>query len=118
MFPERFPARRAVALTALLLISNPVTSLVLASEPATEAIAWRIDYGQALEEARTRNQLLWIQFTGPWCPKCTRMERETFPDDAIRGHARQSFIPLKLRSDTHEELALGFDLSGLPATVI
>ena len=36
----------------------------------------------------------------------------------IRAHAEQSFVPVKLRSDVNEELALGFGLSGLPATVI
>ena len=33
-------------------------------------------------------------------------------------HAQRSFVPLKLRSDVHEQLALGFNLSGLPATVL
>jgi YHS domain-containing protein len=36
----------------------------------------------------------------------------------IREHAQRSFVALRLRSDTNEELALSFDLSGLPATVI
>ena len=34
------------------------------------------------------------------------------------AHAQRSFVPVKLRSDLNEELALGFELSGLPATVI
>jgi YHS domain-containing protein len=85
-------------------------------EPDT--IAWRDDYGTAFEEAKSTNRLLWIQFTGPWCPNCTRMERESFPDPDIIQHARRSFVPLKLRSDIHEQLALGFNLSALPATVI
>jgi YHS domain-containing protein len=83
-----------------------------------DPISWRGDYAGALEEAKAANRLLWIQFTGPWCPNCTRMERESFPDPAIIQHARVSFVPLKLRSDVHEQLALGFNLSGLPATVI
>jgi YHS domain-containing protein len=83
-----------------------------------DPISWRGDYAGALEEARAANRLLWIQFTGPWCPNCTRMEHESFPDPAIIQHARESFVPLKLRSDVHEQLALGFNLSGLPATVI
>ena len=87
-----------------------------ATEP--EPIAWRDDYGNALEEARTANRLLWIQFTGPWCPNCTRMERESLPHPAVVQHARESFVPLKLRSDVHEQLALTFNLSALPATVI
>ena len=75
-----------------------------AAEP--DPIAWRDDYGTALEEAQAANRLLWIQFTGPWCPNCTRMERDSFPHPAVVQHARESFVPLKLRSDVHEQLAL------------
>src|SRR5262245_11975543 len=46
------------------------------------------------------------------------MEQESFPVLAIREHAQRSFVPVKLRSDVNEELALGFSLSGLPASVI
>ena len=74
--------------------------------PDPDPIAWRDDYGTALEEARAANRLLWIQFTGPWCPNCTRMERESLPHPAVVQHARESFVPLKLRSDVHEQLAL------------
>jgi YHS domain-containing protein len=84
----------------------------------TESIAWRDDYSSALEEARTANRLLWIQFTGPWCPNCTRMERESFPHPVVVQHTRESFVPLKLQSDAHEQLAHNFNLSALPATII
>ena len=87
-------------------------------EDDSEGISWRTDYARALEEARARNQLLWIQFTAPWCPNCTRMEQDSFAHPSIREHARRSFVPVKLRSDVNEELALSFELSGLPATVI
>jgi YHS domain-containing protein len=106
----------SILLGALLAAMTP--ALVVATEPDSDAIAWRVDYAGALEEARAANRLLWIQFTGPWCPNCTRMERDSFPDPAIIQHARRSFVPLKLRSDVHEQLALSFDLSALPATVI
>ena len=46
------------------------------------------------------------------------MERDSFPDADVIDHAQRSFVPLKLRSDIHERLALGFNLSGLPATVL
>jgi YHS domain-containing protein len=88
------------------------------AEPEPEPITWRGDYAEAFEEARTANRLLWIQFTGPWCPNCTRMERDAFPDPDVIQHSRESFVPLKLRSDLYEQLALAFNLSGLPATVI
>jgi YHS domain-containing protein len=46
------------------------------------------------------------------------MERDSFVDPSIRGQAQRSFVPLKLRADENQELALRFELSGLPATVI
>ena len=46
------------------------------------------------------------------------MERDSFPDADVIDRAQRSFVPLKLRSDVHEQLALGFNLSGLPATVL
>jgi YHS domain-containing protein len=102
----------ALALVCAVVGARPAA----ATEP--EPISWRGDYAGAFEEARSADRLLWIQFTGPWCPNCTRMEVDSFPDPDIIQHARRSFVPLKLRSDVHEQLALAFNLSGLPATVI
>jgi YHS domain-containing protein len=116
----RSPRHRRVAsgvsIAVVMLCAGSRIGTVRAVEP--EAIAWRDDYGLALEEARAANRLLWIQFTGPWCPNCTRMERDSFPHPAVVQHARDSFVPVKLRPDVHEQLALGFNLSGLPATII
>lgn len=118
MFPRKFLAGLAGAGTALLIISIFGPATLFAAEPEPGEISWRTDYAQAFEEARGRNLLLWIQFTGPWCPNCRRMEDDSFPHSAVREDAGRSFIPVKLRSDVNEELALGFNLSGLPATVI
>ena len=112
------PCRAAAGVTLglVVLCGGHAACADLAREP--DSIAWRDDYASALEEARTANRLLWIQFTGPWCPNCARMERESFPHPAVVEHARESFVPLKLRSDVHEQLAREFNLSALPATII
>jgi YHS domain-containing protein len=113
---QQHPVRAGVS--ALLLVALLFLDAARASAGDAETITWRSDYEQALAEARSRNQLLWIQFTGPWCPNCKRMEDESFPHPLIREHARRSFVPVKLRSDMNQDLALSFDLSGLPATVV
>jgi YHS domain-containing protein len=46
------------------------------------------------------------------------MEHDSLDHPAVRALARRSFVPVKLRSDLNQELALLFELSGLPATVI
>jgi hypothetical protein len=84
----------------------------------SDPIPWREDYAAALQEARTVKRLLWVHFTGPWCPSCQRMERDSFSAPAIVEHARDNFIPLKVRADIDQQLALNFDVSGLPATIV
>jgi YHS domain-containing protein/thiol-disulfide isomerase/thioredoxin len=106
----------AQSITAVISCASIILGTARATEPVP--ISWRNDYGGALEEARTSNRLVWIQFTGPWCPNCMRMERDSFPDADVIDHSQRSFVPLKLRSDVHEQLALAFNLSGLPATVL
>ncbi len=114
--PRRGPAAPAFSIAAGMLWASLLLSTARATEPTP--IVWRADYGGALEEARATNRLVWIQFSGPWCPNCLRMERDSFPDANVIEHSQRSFIPLKLRSDVHEQLALAFNLSGLPATVL
>jgi YHS domain-containing protein/thioredoxin-related protein len=119
MTPHVRPQRSCSVIFSIgvaLICTGLIDRATLAMDP--ESIAWRDDYGSALEEAKAANRFLWIQFTGPWCPNCTRMEHDSFPHPSIIEHARQSFVPLKLQSDIHEQLALQFNLSGLPATVL
>ncbi len=99
---------------ALLLVLVPA----LANAGENYGIAWRTDYASAQAEATARNLPLWIQFTGPWCIYCHKMDRETFPDAGIVARSQGQFVPLKLRSDVHEELVARLGVSGLPATVI
>ncbi len=111
--PSRRRSLLFPAFAALFLLA-PVAGI--AAEP--ESVSWRDDYGTALAEARSADRLLWIQFTGPWCPNCRRMERDSFPAAEVIKQSRTNFVPLRLRSDVHEQLAVGFQITGLPATVV
>lgn len=84
----------------------------------TAGIAWRPDLASAQAEAKGRNLPLWIQFTGPWCVNCRRMDRGAFASPPIVAASRDRFVPVKLRSDEYEQLALNLGLSALPSTVI
>ncbi len=112
--PARACSRLLLALAALW--SGPHCLVARGEEPPS--IDWRDDYAGALEQARTANRLLWIQFTGPWCPNCTRMENDSFPQPAIVEHSKRSFVPVKLRCDLNEGLVAAFNLTAIPATVV
>jgi YHS domain-containing protein len=81
-------------------------------------VAWRTDLGSAQAESRARDLPLWIQFTGPWCVNCRRMERGAFVHPLVVAASHDRFVPVKLRSDEYEQLALSLGLSALPSTVI
>jgi thioredoxin-related protein/YHS domain-containing protein len=89
---------------------------VLAMVPS--AIPWRSDLRRAEAEARAQDRLLWVQFTGSWCPNCVRLEREAFRHPMVVGHARNFFVPVKLQSEEHEDLVVRFGLTGIPATIL
>jgi len=115
-YSPRGPWSRALAVLAVASLLTPARAEDPEADP--DAIAWREDYAAALEEARAGGRPLWIQFTGPWCSNCLRMERDSFTAPAVRERARRGLVPLKLRSDVNEDLALSLGLSGLPASVI
>ncbi|MGO9914060.1 MAG: thioredoxin family protein [Isosphaeraceae bacterium] len=115
--PTRFlRAATCAGLALTWLVAGSGERCARAAQP--DSIRWRADYASALEEAKTADRLLWIQFTGPWCPNCTRMERDSFPAPPVVQHAEESFIPVKLRTDIYEQLALSFNLSAIPASIV
>ncbi|WP_165072293.1 thioredoxin family protein [Paludisphaera rhizosphaerae] len=113
------PALRLVRLGALLALAAAMPNRpTFGQEPLDAPVSWRTDYGSALEEARAADRLLWIQFTGSWCPNCVRMEHDSFGHPAVVARTRSEFVAVKLQADVYQDLALGFNLSGLPASVI
>lgn len=117
LIPPAAPTVGTAAVLSLLLVGMGFATSEAAEAPP-ESIAWRSEYDSAFLEAKTAGRLLWVQFTGPWCPNCKRMERDSFPQPRIVEQVRESLIPVKLRSDENEDLAVRFGLTGLPATVL
>lgn len=98
-----------------------VVLLILASAVSAEettAIPWRTGFEAAESEARSAGKLLWVQFTGPWCLFCRRMERETFTRPEVAERTRAGFVPVKVRSDEREDLTIRYQVTALPTTVI
>jgi YHS domain-containing protein/thiol-disulfide isomerase/thioredoxin len=114
------PISRTVLFGAGLFVTMALVSLATASARGAGegTIHWRVDLRQALQEARERNIPVWVQFTGPWCPSCVRMEQESLTDPRVVASSRERFVPVKLRTDLHEALVAHFGLEGIPATII
>ncbi len=90
----------------------------LENKPIESTLNWLGDYGQALKTAVDRQRPVWLQFTGPWCPNCHRMDKESFKNPKIVEHLSKLFIPAKISCENDAELALSFGFTQLPATVL
>ena len=106
------------ALMAFGLLGSTLTHSATAADDARK-INWREDLGQAQAEAKSRGPpCSGSSLPGPWCINCRRMDRATFVHPPVVTESRERFVPVKLRSDEHESLALSMGLSSLPSTVI
>lgn len=104
--------RYFVASVALAAFALPLT----AAQPAD--IAWRRDYGKALEESARTGKPLLVQVTADWCGFCNKMKAETLRDAHLIRHVNDCFIPLLLDADKNDRLVRQFKIEALPATVI
>jgi YHS domain-containing protein/thiol-disulfide isomerase/thioredoxin len=111
--PKPRAARRAWVSAFAFFAAAPI-----AHAGDSHTIAWRSDFDKARAEAKARNLPLWVQFTGPWCIYCRKMDRETFVAPEVVAQSKERFVPVKIRSDEREDLVAHFGISGLPATLI
>ena len=107
---------RLAAVRAAVFASILTFAAAHAGEP--RGVVWRGDLAQARAESVELDKPVWIQFTGPWCHFCHKMDREVFSEESIGATARESFIAVKLRADENEQLALAYGFSALPASLI
>jgi len=58
---------------------------------------WLTDYTQALQQAKTENRNVLLNFTGSdWCPVCIQMEKEVFNTPQFKDYAAKNLVLLKL----------------------
>lgn len=81
-------------------------------------LTWLEDYNQARQTASRSNKPVWLQFTGPWCPNCHKMDRETFKNPGVIDQINTQFIAAKISCEENLDLALSFGFTQLPSTVL
>ena len=99
-----------------------------ASVPA-EGIDWK-PFNEAIELAAQQNKKVLVDIYAAWCPWCRRLQREVYPQEAIRQRVEEFFIATRLDGEnqadsvryldftlSQSELALGFGTQGYPNTV-
>ncbi len=111
---------------ALLVAALFSLSLVSAHAEAT----WMTDLGKAQAEAKAKNKLLLLDFTGSdWCIWCKKLHAEVFTQPEFENYAKDHLVlvtvdfPRRIEQPTevrkqNQELAQKYGIEGFPTIVV
>ena len=122
---------RSLLLVAVALLSAcskttepPVQGPLPASHPAVAGIQWVRpqtvdDVERAFEDAKSRNQPVFLFWTAVWCPPCNQVKSTIFTRPDFIGKSR-SFVPVYVDADSPSGQVLGerFKVRGYPTMVL
>ena len=97
--------------------------LSITSKPDIEALEWREDAKEALEQAKTERRPALLDATADWCASCKKLEKETFSDPKVVQALRERrFITIRIDLTDFEEgkkflKSLGLETQSLPLVV-
>lgn len=77
------------------------------------------NFQQALDLAKSKGQLLLVDFGARWCPGCVRLENEIF-DQKFFKLATKNYVKVKVDTDLYENVVLSekFKIYGIPTLMV
>jgi protein disulfide-isomerase len=112
-----------VALATIFLVA--ITGILKADDEA-----WGTDYKKALEQAKSQNKLLLLDFTGSdWCGWCMKLEKEVFSQPKFKEYAEKNLVLVavdfprsKPQTDDvkkqNQSLQSKFQIQGYPTIIV
>jgi len=91
---------------------------------------WLTDYAKALNQAKTQNKAILIDFTGSdWCGWCIKLDKEVFKLQEFKSYAAEKLVLLKvdfprgkalpaMETAQNEKLASQFRVQGFPTVIV
>jgi len=76
------------------------------SEKAPENLVW-VDYGTALERAKTENKHVLVDFYTSWCGWCKVMDRKTYTDASVMNALNENFILARVNAESGKQFEVG-----------
>jgi thioredoxin-related protein len=74
--------------------------------PPGPSLDW-LEYGDALDRARSENKHVIIDFYTNWCGWCKVMDRKTYGDSSVASYLRQHFVLTKVNAESPKRLRVG-----------
>ncbi|NYB53002.1 MAG: thioredoxin family protein [Methanobacteriaceae archaeon] len=109
---------------AIILVSFLAVALAFSSlnsdqtRDNTISLQWGSDLNQALQEARTNNKSVFVDFYADWCAYCKEMDEETYRDPQVKEKLSQNYVLVKVNVDGNPDLSLKYKAYSLPTMII
>jgi thioredoxin-related protein len=99
-------AAALVAAPASGLADGKVSSEAPNGSSSVRGLEW-LEYGVALERARTEDKHLLVDFYTNWCGWCKKMDRDTYGDSAVASYLRDHFVLAKVNAESPQRFKVG-----------
>lgn len=110
--------RRLLLLMMLALATLHVPTLAAGNAQGKSPIAWQPWSDAVFAKAKRDNKFVLLNVEAVWCHWCHVMDATTYRDPKVLKLIRDRYIPVKVDSDAHPEIARRYEDYGWPATVV
>ncbi|MGE0332425.1 MAG: thioredoxin domain-containing protein [Ramlibacter sp.] len=110
--------RRLLLLLMLALAALPMPTLAAGKAQGRSPIAWQPWSDAVFARAKRENRFVLLDVEAVWCHWCHVMDATTYQDPRVLKLIRERYIPVKVDSDAHPEIARRYEDYGWPATVV
>ena len=111
---QRYTFSAMVLILVFTLLTG--TAEVTAARAAGGGIQW-MPYAEGRQRGKAENKKVFLVFKADWCHYCTLMDKETFHNPTVIAYVNRHFVPIRVDSDKHRDLAAKFHVRGLPSTL-
>ena len=82
---------------------------------ASDGIKW-YSYEEGKVLAKAEKKKVFLHFYADWCVFCRKMAKETFQDANVVSNLNDTFISIRVDTDSDLETAMKYGVMGLPST--
>ena len=82
------------------------------------AVHWAAWGAEAFERAQAEDKLILLDLTAVWCHACHVMDETTYVDPAVVTLLNAEFIPVRVETDQHPDIAARYKHGGWPTTSV
>ena len=98
----------------VLLITMCLAGWFLNVADASDSIKWHA-YEEGKVLAKIEKKKVFLHFYADWCVFCGKMAKETFQDANVISKLNDTFIAIRVDTDSERDTAMKYGVTGLPA---